>query len=68
MFFRYLNNPETISREGIRAVSEYKKVLDMPDLLFAVKMVTPKKYIQMPLDKPMKFAIWVKSNAILGKD
>uniref|UniRef100_A0A914CUG9 Peptidase S54 rhomboid domain-containing protein n=1 Tax=Acrobeloides nanus TaxID=290746 RepID=A0A914CUG9_9BILA len=67
-FNRILNNPDTISKEGIRAVSEYKKVLDMPDLLFSVKMITPRKYIQVPLDRPMKFAIWVKSNALLGDD
>jgi hypothetical protein len=66
-FFRILNNPDTVSKEGIRAVSEYKKVLDMPDLLFSVKMITPRKYIQVPLDRPMKFAIWVKSNALLGR-
>uniref|UniRef100_A0A7E4VF46 Acyl-CoA thioesterase II n=1 Tax=Panagrellus redivivus TaxID=6233 RepID=A0A7E4VF46_PANRE len=66
-FKRLLEHPETISPEGKLAVDAYRKVLDLPGI-FRTKIVTPKKYLHVPLDKPMKFAIWVRSNTTIGND
>uniref|UniRef100_A0AC34F5T2 Acyl-CoA thioesterase n=1 Tax=Panagrolaimus sp. ES5 TaxID=591445 RepID=A0AC34F5T2_9BILA len=62
-----LDHPETVSPEGVLAVDAYRKVLDLPNI-FKVKMITPKKYLHAALDKPLKFALWVRSHATIGDD
>ena len=66
-FKRLIENPETVSPEGVLAVDAYKKVLDLPNV-FKVKFINPREYLHLPLDQPQKFAIWVKSNTNIGSD
>lgn len=62
---RLLNKPETVSEAGKRAADAYRRVLDLPHV-FGVKIITPKEFIAMPTDRPMKFAIWVRSKTPVG--
>jgi len=64
---RVLHEPDTISEGGRLALKAYGQVLDLPEV-FALKLITPREYIKMPTDRPMKFACWVKSNADIGDD
>ncbi|KAH7699696.1 Protein F25E2.3, partial [Aphelenchoides avenae] len=66
-FERLLNKPETVSEAGKRAADAYRRVLDLPHV-FGVKIITPKEFIAMPTDRPMKFAIWVRSKTPVGED
>ena len=42
------------------------QVLDFPRT-FQIKFITPREFLNVPLDRPMKFACWVKSNTLLGE-
>ncbi|CAD5233660.1 unnamed protein product [Bursaphelenchus xylophilus] len=64
---RMLDDPRSISPEGKLAVAQYRRVLELPDI-FGIKVITPRKYINMPTNRPMKFAIWVRSLTPLGDD
>ncbi|KAF8381877.1 hypothetical protein PRIPAC_71019, partial [Pristionchus pacificus] len=64
---RLMNDPSTVSAEGQRAAVAYQQVLDFPRT-FQIRFITPREYINVPLDKPMKFACWVKSNTPIGDD
>ncbi|CAI4227366.1 unnamed protein product [Auanema sp. JU1783] len=64
---RLINNPATVSEQGKRAVAAYQQILDIPKT-FQVRLITPQKYVQVPLNQPMKFACWVKNNTEIGDD
>ncbi|CAJ0962258.1 unnamed protein product, partial [Mesorhabditis belari] len=63
---RLIADPKTVSVEGQRAAEAYQQVLDFPKT-FRIKFIKPRAYVQGALDEPMKFAVWVKNNALLGE-
>lgn len=64
--FRLVDNPDSVSPQGKVAAAAFRKILDLP-YIFGIKIINPRYYINMPIDQPMKFAIWVKSLTPLGK-
>ena len=64
---RYFKNPEKLSKEGVKAIEAYRKVLDFPTT-FDIKMVNARQNIQVEVGGPLKTQVWVKAKNPIGSN
>ncbi|KAI6204627.1 Rom-5 [Aphelenchoides besseyi] len=64
-FKRLIDNPDSVSEGGKKAAEAYRQILHLPEV-FDVRIITPREFVHMPTNRPMKFALWVRCNAKMG--